>query len=237
MLQPGYHRLLQRCSECGKINRCFACALIGSQLPTTDSTPLLNLIQPKGRYIYYQGEEIKNLFFLKAGSVKNIYTNKQGDQQIINFYFPGEVIGLAQLYHSYHSSSSVTLEKSIVCSFSLRFILANCERNPNLLHTVLECFNAEIQHRHESLLAINHRTAGRRLADFLLELVYRQDLSRNRPILLGLTMSRADIANYLGVAPETISRILSKYEKSGLILANKKKIQINNLNELSAYLD
>ncbi|AEG00538.1 Crp/Fnr family transcriptional regulator [Methylomonas methanica] len=237
MLQPDYSRLLLRCSECGKINRCLACALIGDQLRPTDSTPLQNLIQPKGHYIYNQGDEIKNLFFLKAGSVKNIYTNKRGDQQIINFYFPGEVIGLPQLQHSHHSSSAVTLEKSVICSFSLRFILANCEGNPHLLNTVLERFDAEIQHRHESLLAINHRSAGKRLADFLLELIYRHDLSRNYPILLSLTMSRADIANYLGLAPETISRILSKYEKSGLILVNKKKIQINNLNDLSACLE
>lgn len=237
MLQLRYQGLLQRCSECGKINRCFACTLIADQRHPTDSAPLLNLIQPKGQTIYSQGDEIKNLYFLKAGSVKNIYTNKQGDQQIINFYFPGEVIGLAQLQHSHHSSSAVTLEKSVICRFSLRFIQANCESNPNLLNTVLERFDAEIQHRHESLLAINHRSAGRRLADFLLELVYRQNLSGNHPILLGLTMTRADIANYLGLAPETISRVLSKYEKSGLILANKKKIQINNLNDLAACLD
>ncbi|MCK9605712.1 MAG: Crp/Fnr family transcriptional regulator [Methylomonas sp.] len=234
MLQFGYHQLLQGCRECGKIKRCFANDLVGNPLDPVTPNLLHDLIQPKGRYIYYQGEDIKNLFFLKAGSVKNIYANNQGDQQIINFYFPGEVIGLAHLYHSYYLSSAITLEKSIVCAFSLPFIQANCEKFPNLLKNILEHFNAEILHCHESLLAINHGIASKRLGVFLLDLIHRQNLAHNRPILIRLTMSRADIANYLGLAPETVSRVLGKYEKSGLILANKKKIQINNLNKLTA---
>lgn len=236
MLQVGYYQFLQSCCGCGRVKLCLADELIGNQINPTDSSLIQNIVQVKGRYIYYQGEEIKKLFFVKSGSVKTIYFNENGDQQIINFHYPGEIIGLAHLNYSYHSLSAITLEKSVICAFSLRFILENCEKHPNLLTNLLNRFNAEIKHRHESLLGINHRIASKRLGNFLLDLINRQYLPRNKPIELHLTMSRADMANYLGLAPETVSRVLSKYEKSGLIFAHKKIVRINNLDEFIKFV-
>jgi CRP/FNR family transcriptional regulator, anaerobic regulatory protein len=236
MRQVGYHQFLQTCCGCGKVKLCLADELIGNQLDPMEPNLIQDMIRVKGRYIYYQDEEIKNLFFVKSGSVKSVYFNQNGDQQIINFHYPGEIIGLAHLNHSYHSSSAITLEKSVICAFSLRFILANCEKHPNLLTNILKRFNAELKHRHESLLSINHRIASKRLGNFLLDVINRQFLTRNKPIELHLTMSRADMANYLGLAPETVSRVLSKYEKSGLIFANKKKVRINNLDEFVRFV-
>lgn len=236
MLQVGYYQLLQSCCGCGRVKLCLADELIGTQLNLTESSLIQNIVQVKGSYIYYQGEAIKNLYFVKSGSVKTIYFNENGDQQIINFHYPGEIIGLAHLNYSYHSTSAITLEKSVICVFSLRFILENCEKHPNLLTNLLNRFNTEIKHRHELLLGINHRIANKRLGDFLLDLINRQYLIRNKPIEFHLTMSRDDMANYLGLASETVSRVLSRYEKSGLILVNKKKIRINNLDEFVRFL-
>lgn len=228
---------LQHCRDCGKIKHCLADELIGQPLNPAEPFLIQNTIHPKGRYIYYQEDAIKHLFFVKSGSVKSVYSNEQGDQQIINFYFPGDVIGLAVLNHNYQSSSAVTLEKSVICAFPAAFIRAHCEKLPNLLGEILKRFNAEIKHRHESLLSSHQCIASKRLGGFLLDLVYRQDLARNNPLLIRLSMSRADIANYLGLAPETVSRMLSKYQKHGLILANKQKIQIIDLKRFISFVD
>lgn len=140
------------------------------------------------------------------------------------------------LNHGQHSASAVTLEKSVICAFPIGFIRTHCEKLPNLLSDILKRCDAEIKHRHETLLSSHQCLASKRLGDFLLELIYRLELSRNKPVLLHLPMSRADMANYLGLAPETVSRVLSKYQKHGLILAKKQKIQINDLEQLTAFV-
>ncbi|QPK64895.1 helix-turn-helix domain-containing protein [Methylomonas sp. LL1] len=228
--------ILRRCHECGKKSLCLADDLVGNRIDINDRNLIRDRIHEKGNCIFYQGDGVKSLFFVKSGSVKSIYTSGNGDQQIINFHFPGEVIELLPLNHSCHSSSAITLEKSVICAFSLHFILAYCEKLPSLLNNIQTRVNVEIEHQHEVLLSSNHRIANKRLGIFLLDMVYRQHLKQANSARLQLTMSRADMANYLGLAPETVSRVLADYEKQGLILANKKKIQIPDLNRLIKFI-
>lgn len=227
---------LRSCCECGKRKYCLADDLIGNRINAQKSNLIQNVNHPPESYVFNQGDLLKNLFFVKSGSVKNVYTGENGDQQIINFHFPGETIGLLPLRHSYHSTSAITLENSIICMFSLEFILANCERFEDLLSKFLARSEAEIRHRHESLLSINHLTADKRLGIFLVDLIDRQNLNQNNSASLRLTMPRADIANYLGLAPETVSRTLSKFQKLGLLLTSKKNIRIIDISGLTKFV-
>lgn len=225
------------CFDCGKRKGCPADYLIENPAVTNPRGAVRNTSYAANETLFTQGSGVKNLFFVKSGSIKNIYTGEEGDQQIIGFYFSGDLIVPVSLKHSCHLSTAVALEASIVCVFPLNFIVANCEKLPHLQANMLRHSEAEIKHHHEWLLGVNHHSALNRLCAFLLDLIYRQRLDCDNSALLNLTMTRADIGNYLGLAPETVSRNFSKLKEQGLVIIQKKRLKLNDLKKLEHLLD
>jgi CRP/FNR family transcriptional regulator len=192
----------------------------------------------RGDYIYRQGDACKYLFVIKAGSAKSQIISVKGTDQVIGFHFSTEVMGLDALDSNKHASSVVVLENSIVCAFPRQLIEKCCTTTPAFQVDLIARFSREIVHEHQLLMLINKNTAEQRVAIFLLDLFIRMGFRGKAKIDINLCMSRADIANYLGLVPETVSRVLSKFERLGIIAVKKKKlkiIDIKNLSEYSAY--
>lgn len=234
-MQFVFNPILQRCCECGKRSYCPANSLIKTRIAVSKRDILQNVSFPTDSYICHQGAPRKNLFFVKSGSIKNVYTNELGDQQIIDFRYAGEFIELMSLEHSTHSSTAVTLEKSLICVFSMRFIMANRRIN-GFLENIQKRSETEIRHHHEALLSNNRHSANKRLGIFLLDIIERQSLNYDNSAMFQLAMSRTDMANYLGLAPETVSRTFSHYVKQGLITVRKKNIAIKDINKLIEFI-
>jgi len=190
-------------------------------------------IYPHGKPLFHQGERVKHLFYLKSGSVKKFYTNPDGDQQIVNFYFSGEIIDPIYCWlEAYHSCSAICLERSIVCLFQLQSFFTNPDKLDRIAKDFHAVFQSELKHQHETLLSVGQNVAHKRLIMFLFELIDRQHLAHNNAANIKFTMSRDEIANYLGLAPETISRTISSFARKGLISAKKKNLEIYDLEKL-----
>ncbi len=214
------------CFDCFKKNQCLA-----KQLTLENFSRLANSISNDRQYrdedyIFRQGENCEKLFIVKSGSIKSSITSADGNEQVIGFRFTGEVLGLGALSGNKHVSSVVALEDSVVCGFSRRYIEFLCQTDRSFQREIIARFSREIIRDYQLLMLINKKTAEQRVAVFLLELLLRKDFVPGRIIDLKLSMSRADIANYLGLVPETISRILSRFERLGMISVKKKKLQI-----------
>lgn len=106
-----------------------------------------------------------------------------------------------------------------------------------LQHQLLKLIGKEIASEHESLLLLANRSAEERLVTFLLSLSTRfgeRGLSRTE---FNLSMSRQDIANFLGVAAETVRRQLSSFQVQGILSANQRNVRIHDLDRLRAYVE
>lgn len=88
--------------------------------------------------------------------------------------------------------------------------------------------------KHELLLVMGQKKAEERIAIFLLDVSARMKARGFSETEFNLSMSRRDLANYLGVAPATLSRILTHFEQEGLLKANRKHIRITSLPQLCA---
>ena len=93
-------------------------------------------------------------------------------------------------------------------------------------------FSREITLNHQLLMTINKNNAEERIAIFLLDLSCRSYLRGFSEVNLHLSMSRKDIGNYLGVASETVSRILTKFEREGVININGKDLKLIKIQSL-----
>jgi CRP/FNR family transcriptional regulator len=220
------------CEECGAKKLCFN-HILNTQQKQKFCTFITNSHAfSKDQHLFRTGSPTENLYILRSGSAKSYLVSENGDEQIIGFHFPGEVLGLDDLTNNQHASSVVFQEDANVCSMSTSSFNALANEIPQFQHETISRLNEEIAHAHELLLMINHLTAEQRVAAFILELSERMNLMGFSNTSIKLSMSRVDIANYLGLASDTVSRLLKTFERQGLILVKNKNLNIINFQEL-----
>lgn len=177
-------------------------------------------VLPAGREIYGQGETVRNLYKVDFGGVRVYRLLADGRRQISAFYLSGETFG-------FEAGSDHHFFAEAIVRTRIRTIPhpENSEMTQQLLAIVL----SSLARAQEHLLVLGRQTAVERLAAFLLDLATRQ----GRRHLLDLPMPRSDIADYLGLTVETVSRVFSRLRASGAIrLPASRSVEIVSWNAL-----
>lgn len=168
-----------------------------------------------GATLVRQGDEARHVFNVSSGSVRVYKLLPDGRRQITGFLFAGDFLGLATGERSAFSVEAV--EDTTVCRFSKAEYQALIRERPRLESALLQRASHELEAAQNQMLLLGRKTARERLASFLLEL---PDLDPLRPSTHGrvrLPMTRSEIADYLGVTIETVSRELTRLKSLGLI--------------------
>ncbi len=188
-----------------------------------------------GEHLFRAGDPFRSIFAVQSGSYKTYMIDNEGREHIISFYFAGEIMGIDAIYPGRHPSSCVALSNSKVCVLSYATLTSLANDVPSLQLQILRLFSREVLGN--SALAGDF-SADERLATFLVMVAARQKDPASTD--LELAMSRQDIANYLRLAPETLSRILARFQQKGFIRANRRLItllDVDGLAELSASMN
>jgi len=186
----------------------------------------------KNDFLYRIGEPLKSIYAIRSGSFKTYLTNPDGTEQIIGFSLPGELLGLDAISENQHSCSSKALETSNVCEIPFERLESLARDIPNLQHQLFRLMSKEIQQDQNLMLLLAQMPAETRLASFLLGMSERLNKRGYAANEFNLSMSRGDIANLLGMAVETISRLLGHFQDDGLLRVERKHITILNLDRL-----
>lgn len=163
----------------------------------------------KGEAVYHQGDPGHYWFEVIAGMVRSVRLSPDGRRQLTGFYIPGDIFGAEQ--GSYRSSVEVVTDEAWV----RRVRWGATDEDDRSLEKALA--GAE-----NSILILGHRTAASRLAAFLLDLCCRTGAARS----LALPMTRSDIADFLGLTVETVSRTFAQFVRRGL-LARQQHCQVD----------
>ncbi len=186
----------------------------------------------KGDYLFRQGDPFNALYAVRSGYVKTYLTTESGEEQVLGFYVPGEMLGLNSIHAEHERCSAEVLNTSMICRLPFNELSAACRNIPLLQRQLLRLMSRELV-MSESLSAI--QTAEERIATFLLcwgERLARQGFSPRHYIL---PMTRQDIGNYLHLAPETVSRCLGSFVEKGWIDTFRREVKITNQLELNAH--
>ncbi len=181
-----------------------------------------------GDYLFRAGQELQYIYALRSGSIKLNLMDEQGNDQILGFYFPGEILGLDAIDNKRHLCSAVALETSSYCAFPFSDLSEICQSVPGLQNQLLRLMSRELTHENELLLMIGTKNAEERLATFLISLSSRFHRLGYSAREIKLSMSRQEIANYLGLTIETVSRIMSRFQREELISVDRKQVNIKN---------
>ena len=180
----------------------------------------------RGDVLFRNGEPLRGLYVVKTGSVKTYVLD--GEEQVLGFHLPGELIGLGAIEQHCHSYSAKVLETSAICEIPYLPLAQLASTLPALQQQLYHLLSRELNQSSQMLLLLGHKPAAERLATFLTDLSHRFGRRGLSATEFTLSMSRHDISNYLGLAVETISRLFSRFQADGLLQVDRKHIKLLN---------
>lgn len=177
----------------------------------------------EGQHVFREGDEFNSIAAVRSGTMKTYVTDLDGREQVLGFYLPGEVIGLGGISRSRYPCNAVALEAVQLCRFSFPRMATLATKVPGLQQELFRLMSEDIG---KAGLLAGDFDADERLAAFLVSLSRRYALRGLPALRLHLPMSRTDIANYLRLAPETVSRILRRFRDEQLVRAERREIEL-----------
>ena len=219
------------CSTCAFAPVCTAEGLAKSEL--WDLHCLVEHIGPfhAGDHLFREGDPFTAIAAVRAGTVKTYVVDAEGREQVLGFFLPGEVIGLNAIHAARYPCNAVSLDTVTLCRFSFPAMATLATRLPGLQAQLFRLLSQDINKA--SLLAGDY-TADERMAAFLVALSRRFAQRGFSATRFTLSMPRTDIANYLRLAAETVSRVLKRFQADGLVAIERREVELRDPARLQA---
>jgi CRP/FNR family transcriptional regulator len=189
-----------------------------------------------GEYLYRCGQPFRAIYLIRAGSVKTCELAEDGREQVTGFRMRGELIGVEAIGLTTHVCDVVALETSEIWELPYPPVITACLRIPELQRRLTEALATEIRRDRSWMLALGTLTAEQRVAAFLLDVSARYEAMGFSGRHFILRMSRADMASYLALKHETVSRALAQLSGANCISVQRREIRIvdrQSMNELA----
>jgi CRP/FNR family transcriptional regulator len=220
-------KLLQTsCASCGLNQLCLPASIGGEDLPRLDQVVQVKKTLDAEQTLYAAGQKFRALYVVRSGAFKTFTLDGEGETQVLGFHLPGEIMGLDAIAGGRHQCSAEALQRSSACEVPYEKIEQVARELPGLQQQLMRVISREVQHDQRHLVMIGRKAALERLAIFLHSLSQRLARVRRDPHVLALPMSRRDLANYLGLVIETVSRLFSRLAEDGVIEVDRRTIRI-----------
>ena len=211
------------CGTCSLREFCWPMGLEPSDLARLHS--MIRGVGPlsAGKYLFGVGERFTAIYAVRSGCIKSYSIDAGGHELVHGFHLCGELLGFDAVYPDRHRCNALVLESSSVCVIPYRDIARLSVKFHGLHTQVLRLMSREFSRQ---LMFGEGSGATQRIAMFLLDMHSRLQqlgLAENE---FRLSMSREDISNYLGITPETLSRLIAKFRRKGLIDVDRRHMRL-----------
>ena len=182
-------------------------------------------------HVFFEGDPRDNIYEVVEGVVSIYAITPDGRRQVISFCYPGTLLGFGHaesyLYNA-EAISPVTLR-----SYPAGALERLATERPDLSQSLMSFMIAELTAARDQMLTLGRKSAPERIASFLLDLSRHNADCGEDPDTLELPMTRSDIADYLGLTIETVSRNFTKLRSEGVIdLRQTATVQIRDIERL-----
>lgn len=180
----------------------------------------------KNQPIFIEGSFPRGVFCLNEGKVKVFIRGDEGKEQIIHIAKEGEIIGFRAMFSGEpYKVSATSLEECNICFITKEDFLNMIDTNPILRNSILKELSKELGDRAIFITNMAQKSVRERLAFALLILgdIYGKEQ---------INLTREDMANFVGVATETLIRVLKEFKEEGIIEIHTRKIEIINKDKL-----
>lgn len=170
---------------------------------------------PEGQSFMAEGEPTPYCFNIVDGAARLVMLLPDGRRQVIGFLFQGDFLGTAMSGTSTMSAEALTPVR--LCRFERRAFQDALAKLPALERSLLERTRGELETARGQMLLLGRKAARERVASFLLDISRRAERIGCPASPVHLPMTRTDIADYLGLTTETVSRVLTQLKSARLI--------------------
>ncbi len=220
------------CQNCSLSPLCLPNNNSGQEKENTEKPVTDNKKFERGEYVFHINDPFKTVYAIRTGSVKTYTSLEDGNEQVNGLHLPGALLGLASISTNYHTESAIALESCSICEISFEKLEHLSNNNPAMQHALLNIMSKEIQYAHRQITLLSRLPAEARLASFLISVSKHFQQRGFSATDFHLRMTRGEIANLLGLAVETVSRLFSLFQKKGLLTVERRHIVLFDIDGL-----
>jgi CRP/FNR family transcriptional regulator len=202
------------CVACDVRDLVFCSVLDEAERPRLAAIVLEVRARPQ-QAIFYEGDPADHVFNVTAGSVKLYKMLPDGRRQITGFLFRGDFLGLA--LNTSYAYSAEAISETRLCRFPRKDLETLLEEYPKLERRLLAMAGNELSAAQDQMLLLGRKTAKERVASFLMNLRSRAEQRGEPDGPIALPMTRNEIADFLGLTTETVSRTFTDLRKAKVI--------------------
>ncbi len=221
------------CEGCGLFALCRTAGMDSPNSPDFRRLVKRRVPVAKGEHLFRPGEKLDALYAVKSGAI--VTTPEEGHEHgVSGFYLPGEVLGLEAMADNHYRHEARALTQTSVCRLELDELGTLGDRQATFTQALMQLMSHQLHQEYRLFQLLGTHSTEQRLATFLLN--YANRLRNNgMPYLeFRLPMTRRDIADYLGIALETVSRVLKQFQDRGLLEVRGKMTRICNVDGLKS---
>lgn len=225
------HALSKACSSCSLQDLCLPLGVGADGLATLDQVVQTRGPLHKGDHLFRQGDAFRSIYAVRAGYLKTYIETEGGEEHVLGFYMAGELLGLDSISAGRKRCSAEVLDTAMVCRLPFDELSRICLEVPELQRQLLRLMSRELLTA-ESLSG--EHSVESRMAAFLLGWGERLALRGFSKRHYTLPMSRQDLGSYLRLAPETVSRCITRFVEHRWIEVTRREVKLKDEQALAA---
>lgn len=229
----GYYRHPSRtkvaCSRCRLGDLCMPRGLSAEDAQRFKQIVYRSNPFQSGEHLFRSGDTFRSVVFVRTGCFKSYVVDCNGQEQVLGFHLPGEVVGFDAIHSCLHTANVVALETSAVCQLAFESLSDMACQMPELQSELFRIMSRRIG---ELQIISGDLSADERIAVFLISLSERFGSRGHSNYEFTLAMTRREVASYLRMATETVSRVLARFQSTGLLQVDRKRVTILELEKL-----
>lgn len=191
------------------------------------------LVLKRGEVLFRAGGKDGVIYAVERGSFRTATVDARGSESLRGLYFEGDLVGLEALAGEPFQATAIALETSNVFRLEVAVLDEAMREVPGLHREVMRQMSRELWKQEERMRLLGHKEASARLAAFLLFLSRREEALGRDPSKVRLPMRRQDLAGFLGLATETVSRLLSRFARKGMIGLASRRVTLLKVQDIA----
>jgi CRP/FNR family transcriptional regulator len=225
-------QLRRGCAQCSLQQLCLPAGIGQEGLRRLDEIVRRKRPVAAGERLFRPGDPLTSVYVARDGAFKTVSISEDGEEQVLGFHLPGELIGLDALGRGEHRAEAIALGTANVCEVPYDELASVAMQLPMLQKQLLRVIGQSVGRDQDHMGMLVRRQASERIALFLHGLGERLRNIGESGSHFRLPMSREDIARFLGLALETVSRGFTRLQEDGVISVTGRRIEIVDQAEL-----
>jgi CRP/FNR family transcriptional regulator len=227
------HEVTAHCASCAMRGLCLPLGLDADAVERLDELITDRMRVKRKDTLYRPGDRFSAIYAIRLGTFKTLVLAEDGREQITGYHLAGEVIGLDGVGDDRYTCQAIALEDSEVCVLPFNLLDRLTAEVPTLRHNLFRLVSRDLCRDHTMMLLLGSRPAEERLTLFLLDVAERYRARGYSAHEFVLRMTREEIASYLGLQLETVSRLFSSLQEEGLLQVQGRAVKLLDVSALN----